>query len=194
MAAVSPLRRMTGCCSSISTSMPGVTAMRRQEVASPGGPSTAASHPSSARPTSIEILPKQIDLDLPGRAQRVIVLAHYPDGVVRDVTREAAFARELEPLPAGVRLGAGRGPLDCVLLFAPDAATLTGGFPRWAARLTSAGMLWVAWPKKAAKIATDLDENVVRRIGLAAGLVDVKVCAVTEVWSGLKFVRRLRDR
>jgi hypothetical protein len=55
-------------------------------------------------------------------------------------------------------------------------------------------MLWVAWPKRAAKVATDLDENVVRRIGLAAGVVDVKVCAVNEVWSGLKFVRRLKDR
>jgi hypothetical protein len=55
-------------------------------------------------------------------------------------------------------------------------------------------MLWVAWPKKASKVETDLTEDVVRCIGLAAGLVDVKVCAVTEVWSGLKFVRRLRDR
>ena len=57
-----------------------------------------------------------------------------------------------------------------------------------------AGMLWVSWPKKSSGVATDLDENVVRDIGLAAGLVDVKVCAVTDVWSGLKFVRRLKDR
>jgi hypothetical protein len=55
-------------------------------------------------------------------------------------------------------------------------------------------MLWVAWPKKAAKIPTDLNEDRVRDYGLAAGLVDMKVCAVTEVWSGLKFVRRLKDR
>jgi hypothetical protein len=55
-------------------------------------------------------------------------------------------------------------------------------------------MLWVAWPKKAAKVETDLTENVVREYGLAAGLVDVKICAVDETWSGLKFVRRLRDR
>jgi hypothetical protein len=60
--------------------------------------------------------------------------------------------------------------------------------------LTPAGMLWVAWPKKAAKIPTDLTEDRVRDYGLAAGLVDVKVCAVTDVWSGLKFVRRLKDR
>jgi hypothetical protein len=133
---------------------------------------------------------------MPGYSGKPLVekLGLKPSQRLALVGAPGGFVRELDPLPAGVRLGADRGPLDCVLLFAPDAATLTGGFPRWAARLTPAGMLWVAWPKKAAKIATDLDENVVRRIGLAAGLVDVKVCAVTEVWSGLKFVRRLRDR
>ncbi len=61
-------------------------------------------------------------------------------------------------------------------------------------QLTPAGMFWVSWPKKSSGVATDLDENIVREIGLAAGLVDVKVCAVTEVWSGLKFVRRVKDR
>ncbi|MFZ0540210.1 MAG: hypothetical protein WA412_18640 [Candidatus Sulfotelmatobacter sp.] len=60
--------------------------------------------------------------------------------------------------------------------------------------LAPAGILWVSWPKKSSGVASDLDENVVRDIGLAAGLVDVKVCAVTEVWSGLKFVRRMKDR
>jgi hypothetical protein len=55
-------------------------------------------------------------------------------------------------------------------------------------------MLWVSWPKKSSGVATDLTENNVRDIGLVAGLVDVKVCAVSEVWSGLKFVRRLKDR
>jgi hypothetical protein len=55
-------------------------------------------------------------------------------------------------------------------------------------------MLWVSWPKKSSGVATDLDENVVREIGLKAGLVDVKVCAVTDIWSGLKFVRRVKDR
>jgi hypothetical protein len=55
-------------------------------------------------------------------------------------------------------------------------------------------MLWVAWPKKASKVPTDLDENVVRDVGLDAGLVDTKVCAIDEVWSGLKFVIRVKDR
>ena len=65
---------------------------------------------------------------------------------------------------------------------------------RLAARLAPAGMLWTCWPKKSSGVVTDLDENIVREIGLAAGLVDVKVCAITEVWSGLKFVRRVKDR
>ena len=56
------------------------------------------------------------------------------------------------------------------------------------------GMLWIAWPKKASGIATDLSDNAVREIGLAAGLVDVKVCAINDVWSGLKFVYRREDR
>jgi hypothetical protein len=73
-------------------------------------------------------------------------------------------------------------------------AELTKEFSRIAMLLNPAGMLWVSWPKKSSGVATDLDENVVREIGLKAGLVDVKVCAVTDVWSGLKLVRRVKDR
>jgi hypothetical protein len=88
----------------------------------------------------------------------------------------------------------GKTPLDFAMLFTKSAAQLVREFNRISKRITPAGMLWVSWPKKSSGVATDLDENVVREIGLAAGLVDVKVCAVTEVWSGLKFVRRLKDR
>lgn len=56
------------------------------------------------------------------------------------------------------------------------------------------GMIWVSWPKKASKVATDLDENIIREFGLSSGLVDVKVCSVDEVWSGLKFVIPVKDR
>ncbi len=84
--------------------------------------------------------------------------------------------------------------LDFAMIFTKSAKVLEKEFSRIAKRLGPAGMLWVSWPKKRSGVATDLDENVVRDIGLAAGLVDVKVCAVTEVWSGLKFVRRLKDR
>jgi hypothetical protein len=80
------------------------------------------------------------------------------------------------------------------MVFTKSKAALIEEFKRITRQLAPAGMLWVSWPKKSSGVATDLDENVVRQIGLAAGLVDVKVCAVTEVWSGLKFVRRLKDR
>jgi hypothetical protein len=86
------------------------------------------------------------------------------------------------------------GALDFVMLFTKSRAELTKEFSLMARLLDSAGMLWVSWPKKSSGVPTDVDENVVRNIGLAAGLVDVKVCAVTEVWSGLKFVRRVKDR
>lgn len=88
----------------------------------------------------------------------------------------------------------GRGPMDFAMVFAKDQSGLKAEFLRLAKSLAPAGMLWVAWPKKTSGVATDVNENDVRRIGLAAGLVDVKVCAVSEVWSGLKFVRRVKDR
>jgi hypothetical protein len=88
----------------------------------------------------------------------------------------------------------GKAPIDFAMVFTKSSAALVKEFKRVAGLLAPAGMLWISWPKKSSGVATDLDENVVRDIGLAAGLVDVKVCAVTEVWSGLKFVRRLKDR
>jgi hypothetical protein len=84
--------------------------------------------------------------------------------------------------------------LDFAMIFTKSRAELAREFSRLAKLLAPAGMLWVSWPKKSSGVASDLDENLVRGIGLDAGLVDVKVCAVTEVWSGLKFVRRVKDR
>jgi hypothetical protein len=84
--------------------------------------------------------------------------------------------------------------LDFAMLFTNSRAELKKEFAQIAKRLAPAGMLWVSWPKKSSGVATDVSENVVRETGLDAGLVDVKVCAVTEVWSGLKFVRRVKDR
>ena len=84
--------------------------------------------------------------------------------------------------------------LDFAMIFTKSKAELAKEFKRIAKQLAPAGMLWASWPKKSSGVVTDLDENKVREIGLAAGLVDVKVCAVTEVWSGLKFVRRVKDR
>ena len=106
------------------------------------------------------------------------------------------FAKELAPLPSDVSISVGTltKPLDLILLFADSQKTLKREFPKLARKLSPNGMLWIAWPKRASGVATDLSDNSVRDIGLAAGLVDVKVCAVNDVWSGLKFVYRLEDR
>ena len=85
-------------------------------------------------------------------------------------------------------------PLDFAQLFVKRETELKRKFSEYAKRLNASGVLWVSWPKKSSGVSTDLSENVVREIGLAAGLVDVKICAVDEVWSGLKFVYRLKDR
>jgi len=98
-------------------------------------------------------------------------------------------------LPEGVRVNSrSQQALDLVWLFVKTRRELETKFLVCAAKLAPAGIFWISWPKKASGVATDLNENVVREIGLARGMVDVKVCAVDEVWSGLKFVFRLQDR
>jgi len=86
------------------------------------------------------------------------------------------------------------GTLDFIQFFTTEQGDLERRFAMLARSLTPAGMLWISWPKKASGVATDLTEDVIRAVGLAHGLVDVKVAAVDDVWSGLKFVRRLKDR
>jgi hypothetical protein len=88
----------------------------------------------------------------------------------------------------------GNGPLDLVLLATKSHADLRKNFPVWMKQLAPNGALWISWPKKTSGVASDLDENKVRALGLAIGLVDVKVCAVSDVWSGLKFVIPVKDR
>jgi hypothetical protein len=109
------------------------------------------------------------------------------------VSPPSEFGNTIGTLPDGVK-PVTRGTLDFAMLFVRRKSELEKGFPRLRDRLESNGMLWVAWPKKASGVETDLSEGIVRSIGLAAGLVDVKICAVDNTWSGLKFVRRLRDR
>jgi hypothetical protein len=84
--------------------------------------------------------------------------------------------------------------LDIVLLFVLTERVLAGNFAKLVRRLTANGMIWVAWPKKSSGVSTDLSFELVQRIGLDAGLVDVKICAIDDTWSGLKFVYRLKDR
>lgn len=112
-------------------------------------------------------------------------LIEAPNEVRKELKTSLAHCEELKD---------GERPLDFVMLFTKSSSELSNTFAEIAPRLAPAGMLWVSWPKKSSGVSTDLDENRVRDIGLAAGLVDVKVCAVTEIWSGLKFVRRLKDR
>ena len=114
---------------------------------------------------------------------------------VRLINAPPEVQSELKSALAGCNLARdGKVPLDFAMVFTNSKSELTKEFKRKAKMLAPTGMLWISWPKKSSGVATDLDENVVRDIGLAAGLVDVKVCAVTDVWSGLKFVRRLQDR
>ncbi len=89
---------------------------------------------------------------------------------------------------------AGRSPYDVVVAFRDDAATYERLLVRDIGRITRNGSLWIAWPKRSSGVVTDLTENVVRDRALAAGVVDVKVCAIDETWSGLKLVFRLADR
>ena len=111
------------------------------------------------------------------------------------VSAPSGFESQLEGLPERVSITRrGRSAADIILLFVDRAAFLGSRFGVLAKRLDPAGGLLVAWPKKSSGKATDLTEDVVREIGLATGLVDNKVCAVDDVWSGLRFVVRLVDR
>ena len=83
---------------------------------------------------------------------------------------------------------------DCALAFTTTRSQLSAIFAKLEPKMVDTGMIWICWPKKSSGASTDLSEGVVRRVGLDAGLVDVKVCAIDARWSGLKFVRRLRDR
>ncbi len=95
--------------------------------------------------------------------------------------------------PVELKLSAGK-PFDVIVIFCNSQKDLADRFPKAHDRLDQAGGLWVAWPKKSSGIETDLNENVIRNLGLAAGLVDNKVCAIDDTWSGLRFVIRLADR
>jgi hypothetical protein len=85
-------------------------------------------------------------------------------------------------------------PKDVIHIFVTEMSELEKLLPRLKKELKPAGMIWVSWPKKAAKVATDISENPIRDLALASGLVDVKVCAVDETWSGLKLVIPVKDR
>ena len=125
----------------------------------------------------------------------VAKLGIKPEMHIAIVNAPKGYDRVLGRLPAGVsRQPSVVGPLDFIQLFTDSKRELERRFPALERALAPAGMLWISWPKQASGVATDLTEDVIRAIGLAHGLVDVKVAAVDEVWSGLKFVQRVKDR
>ena len=107
----------------------------------------------------------------------------------------AGFDAVLGPLPTGVqRLGRAGSPMDVVVLFVTEERALRSRFAKLAAGLDPAGRLWVAWPKKTSRLATDLEFDIVQGHGLDAGLVDNKSASITDAYQGLQFVYRLKDR
>ena len=126
-------------------------------------------------------LPKKLGI----REGARVYLAGAPEG----------FDSVVGPLPTGVqRLGRAGSAMDVVVLFVTREDDLRSRFAKLARGLEPAGRLWVAWPKKASGLATDLSFDTVQRIGLDAGLVDNKSASVTEAFQGLQFVYRLKDR
>lgn len=99
----------------------------------------------------------------------------------------------LSPLPEDVK-HATKGEVDFVHFFVKEKKAFEKQFKETKKVLKKDGMMWVSWPKKSSKVPTDLDENIICEFGLKNGLVDVKVCAVDDIWSGLKFMYRLTDR
>ena len=115
-------------------------------------------------------------------------LLHVPDEVKTEL-RGALAKRRIQHGSTHTS-----GDLDFIFLFAKSRAGLELELLAAAKALAPAGLLWISWPKKSSGVATDLTENLIRQSGLDAGLVDVKVCAVTDVWSGLKFVIPVKNR
>jgi hypothetical protein len=127
-------------------------------------------------------LPKKLGIKQGAR----LALVAAPDDFVEST---------LAPLPDQVELRArARGPLDVIVFFTKSRADLERRFGKLASALQPAGALWIAWPKRSSGIETDLTEDVLREVGLPQGLVDTKVCAIDDTWSGLRFVIRKENR
>jgi hypothetical protein len=132
-----------------------------------------------------------------GYSKRTLVekLGIKPATRVVALRAPAAYASLLGVLPSGATLHTTLpAAAGFIHSFVRRRRDLEADFPRLADALTDDGTLWISWPKRASAEETDLSENIVREAGLREGLVDVKVCAVDEVWSGLKFVRRVANR
>jgi hypothetical protein len=155
--------------------------MDRVSVVRHAGKLSAGGYAASVAGYSGTPLPKKLGIK---RGHRVAFPA-APDG----------FERSLGELPEGVRVKQrAAAPVDVIVAFFTARAELERRFERLAAALDPDGGLWIAWPKRASGVPTDMTEDVAREVGLAHGLVDNKVCAIDDVWSGLRLVYRLEDR
>ena len=118
-----------------------------------------------------------------------------PESRLAIVGAPEGFDRTLGELPERVEVRSrARGPLDVIVFFTTSRAELARRFERLAGALDPTGALWVAWPKKASRVETDMTENAVREVALPRGLVDNKICAIDETWSGLRLVIRRENR
>ena len=132
-----------------------------------------------------------------GYSKRPLVqkLGIRPGARVAILNPPSGYRRTLGPLPAKVAVSRGlNGPFDFIQFFTREKRELEARFDPMKKAMAENGALWISWPKGSSGVSTDVNENVVREMALANGLVDVKVCAVDETWSGLKLVYRLRDR
>ena len=114
-----------------------------------------------------------------------VALVHVPDDVKAEL-HDAFASCEQRSLKSG--------GLDFIFLFSQSCSALESEIAQAAKALAQNGMIWVSWPKKSSGVVTDVSEDLIRKIGINAGLVDIKVCAVTDVWSGLKFVIPVKNR
>jgi Protein of unknown function (DUF3052) len=137
---------------------------------------TAASAGYSGTP-----LPRKLGIK-PGARRGLIGAPDGFDQTLGELPEDVAVRRQL------------RGQLDVIVAFMHERGELEKRLAAFKRALNPAGGLWIAWPKRSSGVPTDVTENVVRELGLAAGLVDNKVCAIDDVWSGLRLVVRLRDR
>ena len=145
--------------------------------------STASAGPAGYSGTA---LPRKLGI-VPGSRVLVVGLPRGWDAEQLDPKRVAQVSRRAAPSGTGAAY-------DVVVAFCPGRAALQRHLARALPLTSQQGRLWLCWPKKSSGVPTDLDEAEVRRAGLAAGVVDVKICAVDATWSGLCFMTRRRDR
>ncbi len=111
------------------------------------------------------------------------------------INAPAQYQELVQGLPEGVVFGKNDSvKMDLIHFFTKEEKELIEELPKLKEEIKADGMIWVSWPKKASKVPTDVTEDVIRQLALKIGLVDIKVCAVNTIWSGLKLVSPLKDR